>query len=251
MALILLADEDLTTILDKLAWYALLVRDAYDNAASDVLTDEVLGLAGFILILGDIAEVADLLPPARKLLETPPALEDRALMPLFAAMFAGLNEHYRLFGLTSLDAYLTSINTPTPTLRAHGAIRQYMGVLAAANSFIPADLTLATLTATGATTGTFTAGATIDTTKYAGAKLVVKNVTALNSDMGVTVTGKKRDGTSASLTATLTTHTQDQETDLDNTDMVFTQVTAIAITNGTSDDVISILAKTDRDVTGA
>jgi hypothetical protein len=114
-----------------------------------------------------------------------------------------LDTHYKRFGYKGLDDRLTAINASTPTLRAHGFFRRYLGKITAPNSFIPSDLALAQIIPTAATTGTFTHLAKIDKAQYAGAKLVAKNVGAVNSTTGVTVTGVKLDNTTATLTASV------------------------------------------------
>jgi hypothetical protein len=257
-----IGNSDLQTILDKLARFVTeSVGDpefADDfNAGMEFAAGNVLSGAGaldtFILALDDVDQVADLLPAARDLDETHPTPPDGFVLsiPGINAMIAGLNAHFRRYGYTGLDNKLTTLNASTPTLRAHGNFRKYLKTIAAKNSFIPNDLVLATFTMTGATTGTYAHVASIDTTKYAGAKLVVKNQGALATSAVVTVTGKKLDGTTASLTATLTTHTDNAETDLSVTTKLFVDVTAISITTGTNANVIEIVAKTDRSIAAA
>jgi len=99
----------------------------------------------------------------------------------------------------------------TPTLRVHGHFKKYLKTVSKQNAFIPSDLILATFAETGAAAGTYAHVAAIDKTVYAGAKLVIKNVTALTSSPVVSVNVKKFDGTTATLTATLSTHTINAE----------------------------------------
>ena len=140
----------------------------------------------------------------------------------------------------------------TPTLRAHGHFKKYLKTLKAVNAFIPTDIVLATFSETGAAAGTYAHLAAIDKTVYAGAKLVLKNVTALTSSPVVTVTGKKIDGTTSSLTATISTHTINAETDLSDTTKVFVDVTNISIASGgTNAEEFEVVAKADRSVTSA
>ncbi len=84
-----------------------------------------------------------------------------------------------------------------------------------------------------------------------GAKLVVHNVTALTSAAMVSVTAKKLDGTTAILTATLSTHTINAATNLSDTTQLCTDVTVFSITAGTSGDQFKIVAKTDRSIASA
>ena len=259
----LISDGDLTAILDKLARYAAsCVGDpeldpsftaGFEAAAAASLTGAD-GLAQFILELNDLDQVADLLPPAQVLNETHPTAPGTIVSGAagVAAMLTALDTHYqRTSEYSTVNAYLTDVNTPTPALRAHGLFRRYLGRIGAANSFIPADLQLATFAETGATTGTLVIVGPIDTTQYAGAKLVVKNVGALTTSAVLSVTARKLDGTTAVLTATLSTHDDDHETDLSDATMKFIAVTAIAITTGTNGDAFEIIAKTDRDISAA
>jgi hypothetical protein len=258
----ILNNTQLQTILDKLARYATEgVGDPEFNAgfsaglakaAADVLSG-TNSIATYVLGLNDEDIEADLLPAARDLDENNPTLGDGYLLTLTGinALITALNTHYKRNGYKGVDDYLTAQNAATPTLRAHGHFKKYLKTISAKNSFIPNDLDIATFTETGATTGTFGHLASIDTTQYAGAKLVVKNVTALTSSAVVSVTAKKLDGTTAVLTATLSTHTINNETNLSDTSKLYVDVTAISITTGTSGDQFKIVAKTDRDISAA
>lgn len=255
----LIGNSDLQTILDKLARFASeAVGDpefqagltaGFDTASTDVWA----ALATAIQGLSDIDQVADLLPAARDLTEVHPTPPTGFLLNVKSinAMLTALDTHCKRFGFKGLDDHLTNLNSSTPTLRAHGLFRRYLGKITAGNSFIPNDVALAQIVATGAAAGTFTHLATIDKTQYAGAKLVAKNVGALGSDTTVSVTGVKLDGTTATLTATITTHTDAHETDLSVTTKLFTDVTAIGISGATSTNQINIVAKTDRSIASA
>jgi hypothetical protein len=258
----MLNNTQLQVILDKLArWAVESVGDPEFNAGftagmAKANADVISGsnsVATYILGLDDEDIEADLLPAARNLDENNPSPSDGFLLtiPEMSSMITALNTHFKAHGYKGVDDYLTAQNTATPTLRAHGMFRTYLKTLSAKNSFIPNDLVLATFTETGATAGTFASLATIDKTNYAGAKLVVKNVTALTSSAVVTVTATKLDGTSATLTATLSTHTIGTETNLSDTTQLYVGVTAIAITTGTAADQFEIVAKTDRSIAAA
>lgn len=258
----MLSNPQLQTILDKLARFATeSVGDPEFNAGftagMETASGHVLsgsgGIATYLLSLNDEDIEADLLPSARDLDEQHPTLADGVLLTItgVSALITALNNHYKRNGYKGLDDYLTIINTASPTLRAHGHFKKYLKTISAKNSFIPNDLDIATFTETSATAGTFGHLNTIDTTKYAGAKLVVKNVTALTTSAVVSVTAKKLDGTSAVLTATLSTHTINAETNLSDTTQLYTDVTAIAITTGTAADQFKIVAKTDRSIAAA
>lgn len=255
----MLGNSDLQTILDKLARFASeAVGDPEFNAGfnagfSLANTDVWSAMATFILALNDIDQVSDLLPPARDLSEVPPSPPTSFLLtvPSINKMIAALDTHYKNFGYTGVNARLTAVNASTPTLRAHGFFKRYFGKITAPNSFIPADLVLATFAITGATTGTFAHSTAIDKTLYAGAKLVIKNNGALSGTTGVTVTATKLDGTSAALTASVSVTTDGHETNLSDTAMLYTDVTNVAVTGGTNADAIKIVAKTDRDISAA
>jgi hypothetical protein len=226
------------------------------EAASNHVFTGAGGIDTFLLTLSDVDVEADLLPAARDLDETHPALSDGSLLASsgVAAMLSALSIHVKRYGpggITGLDSYLTYLNTPTPTLRAHGNFRKYLKQLSASNSFIQNDLEIATFACTGSSTGTYAHVAAIDTSNYAGAKLVVKNSGAVSTGATLTVTGKKTDGTTASLTATISTGTDATETDLSNTSKIFVDVTNITITGGTSTNNYKVMAKTDRDCTSA
>lgn len=253
---------NLQSILDKLARFASeAVGDpgfsasfnaGFAQASTDVLSG-TNSIATLVLGLADEDQVADLLPAARDLDQTHPTPPQGFLIAVkeISSMLNALDTHAKRYGYKSIDDALTALNASTPTLRAHGFFRQYFGKITAPNSFIPSDIALAQIVATGATTGTFTHLATIDKSQYGGAKLVAKNVGALTSDTTVTVTGKKLDGTTQSLTATITIHTDAHETDLSVTTKLFVDVTAITISGATSGNHINIVAKTDRDISAA
>jgi len=257
---------NLTTILDKLARFA--SESVGDpefsgafNAGMTTASGHVLsgagGIATFLLTLNEEDVEADLLPAARDLDEQHPVPPDGFLIavPGIAAMLKALDTHFKRYGFKGLDDYLTSLNGATgmtPTLRAHGHFKKYLKTLKAVNAFIPTDIVLATFSETGAAAGTYAHLAAIDKTVYAGAKLVLKNVTALTSSPVVTVTGKKIDGTTSSLTATISTHTINAETDLSDTTKVFVDVTNISIASGgTNAEEFEVVAKADRSVTSA
>jgi hypothetical protein len=261
-----ISQGNLQTILDKLARFASeSVGDPEFNssfnagmalAASNVLSGAG-GIATFLLSLNDEDVEADLLPAARILDEQHPTPPDGFLLtvPSIKAQLTAIDTHLKGYGFAGLDAYLTSLNGATgmtPTLRAHGHFKKYLKTLSARNAFVPVDTDLATFAETGAATGTYAHVAAIDKTVYAGAKLVIKNVTALTSSPVVTVAVKKFDGTTASLTATLSTHTINAETDLSDTTKVFVDVTNITIASGgTNAESFKVVAKSDRSVASA
>ena len=258
-----ISNGDLQAILDKLARYATegVGDPEFDNAFNAGLelaaTDVLSGAGGidtYILGINDVDVVADLLPAARDLDEDHPVAPDGFLLgiPKITAMITALSTHLKRYGsATGLDNYLTNLNATTPTLRAHGHFKKYLKTLTARNVFVPNDLDVAQITVTGATAGTFAALDLISITAYGGAKLVAKNVGALNSTTGISVTAKKFDGTTQVLTASIATLTDAHETDLSVTTKIFYDVTAISVSGATAADVIKIVAKTDRDITAA
>ena len=190
---------------------------------------------------------------ARDLDESNPVPPARFMIGIagVAAFMTAINNHLRRYSdYTTLDAYLTYLNTSSPTLRVHQALHDHVKAFSRKNVFIGADTVLATFAATGAAAGTFTSVTTIGTS-YAGAKLVVKNQGAVTTGATLTVTGKKIDGTTSSLTATIATGTDNHETDLSITTKLFVEVTAVSITSGTNGNVYEIVAKTDRDISAA
>lgn len=259
----IIGNSDLTIVLDKLARFA--GESASDpelsgsfvggmSYASDNVFSGAGALCQFILDIGEVDVAADLLSAARDLDESHPTPSSGFISNIASiqAMIAALNTHIvRYSDQTSIDTYLTFLNTGTPVLRAHGHFRRYLGNVSARNSFIPNDLVLATFTCTGAATGTFASVATINKSSYGGAKLVVKNQSAVTTGATLSVTGKKWDASSSVITAAVGTGTDDFETDLSDTDKLFTEVTNVTISGGTGGNVYEIVAKTDRDISAA
>ena len=197
---------------------------------------------------------ADMLNAARNLDESNPVPPARFMIAIsgVAAFFSAINAHITCYNpaTTTLDAYLSSLNASTPTLRVHQSLHDHLKAFSRKNVFIGADTVLATFACTGATTGTFTSVATIGSS-YAGAKIMVKNQGAVTTGATLSVTGKKLDNTTQVLTATIGTGTDNTETALSSVLKLFTEVTAISITSGTNANVYEIVAKTDRDISAA
>ncbi len=258
----IMTNTNLQNILDKTARFATeSVGDpefsAGFNAGMETASNDVLSgsnsIAQYVMTTADEDVMADLLPAARDLDETHPVPPDSFLINIKGvnALLTALDTHFKRYGFKGVDDYLTSINASATTLRAHGHFKKYLGKLSAKNSFIPTDLDIASFAVTGATAGTYAHANTIDTSKYGGAKLVVRNVGALNSTTTVTITAKKLNGTSVTLTATVNTLTDTHETNLSDTAKDYIDVTAISISGGTSGDHFKIVAKTDRDISAA
>jgi hypothetical protein len=258
----MLSTANTQSIIDKLARFASeAVGDpefvagfnaGFGTASANVLSGSN-GIATLVMTLADEDQMADLLPAARDLDEVHPVPPTGFLLNVkeLSAMMNALDTHFKRYGYAGLDSRLTALNASVPTLRAHGFFKRYFGKITAANSFIPSDIAIASLLATGATAGTYTHLAAIDKTQYAGAKLVVKNVGALTGTTGVTVTAKTISGTTTTLTASVTVLTDGAEANLSDTSKLYTDVTAIAVTGATSGNQINIVAKTDRSVTSA
>lgn len=259
----LITNTELQVLMDKLArWASEAIGDTEFNnaftAGMQMANSHVMSggssIAAYLIANGDEDVLADLLPPARDLDEANPVPPDGFLLaiPGINALIRALNTHIKRYnGAASLDAYLTTLNAATPTLRAHGFFARYLKTLSRGNVFVPNDTDLATFTETGASTGTYVHTAALDTS-YAGAKLVVKNVGAIASSAVVSVTAKKLDGTSAVLTATLSVHTDAHETDLSDTTKLYVDVTNITMASGgTASDVFKVVAKTDRSIASA
>lgn len=249
-----ISNGDLQTVLDKLARFG---GESVDMAAAAANVFSGAGaMDTFILATADVDVVADLLPASRDLDEDPPTVADGfvANIASIKAMIDALNAHLVRYGPTGtkgLDDYLSTLNLSTPTLRVHADFRKYLATVSAKNTFIATDTVLATFTASGAAAGVYAHVATIDKTKYAGAQLVVKNQGAVTTGATLTVTGKKLDLTTQSLTATIATGTDNFETNLSVVLKNFIDVTNITITGATSTNVYEIVAKTDRSVAAA
>jgi hypothetical protein len=256
-------NTDLQGLLDKLArWAAEAVGDEdFDDsftAGIALANSNVMSGAGslqtYLFGLADPDPAADMLDAARDLDESNPVAPTRFLIQIagISAFFSALNAHIVRYNpsTSTIDAYLTSLNASTPTLRVHQALHDHLKVFSRKNVFIGNDTVLATFSCTGATTGTYASVTTIGTS-YAGAKLVVKNQGAVTTGATLTVTGKKIDGTTQALTATISTGTDNTEQNLSSVLQLFTEVTNITITGGTNANVYEIVAKTDRSVAAA
>jgi hypothetical protein len=264
----LVSNTDLQNGLDKFCrWLSMSVGDAnFQNdfnagmdAADLACFSGVDSLYNLIIATANESWIGDLANAAKNVDENPPTPPSRFLfsVPGAAAIITAINNHIKTYGggPTTLDAYLTSLNGPlsaqTPTLRVHQTYYDHFATLSRQNVFIGVDTLLAHVVATGPTAATFTADAALPTF-VAGAKVVAKNNGALTSDTTVSITGKKIDGTTATLTATITTHTDGHETDLSSVLKLFVAVTALnSISGATSGNRIDFVAKTDRDITNA
>ena len=255
----LISNSDLQTVVDKMArWAAMSVGDEnFDDAfnagmaaANAAIMSGSNSLFTFLFETvtdGDVA--ADLLPAARDLDESNPVPPARFMIGIagISAFMTAINNHLRRYSAyTTLDSYLSYLNTSTPTLRVHQALHDHIKAFSRKNVFVGQDTVLATFSATGATTGTFASVTTL--ASYAGAQLKVKNQGAVTTGATLTVTGKKLDGTTQSLTATISTGTDNTETALSVTTKLFVEVTNVTITGGTNGNVYEIVAKTDRDI---
>lgn len=261
----LISNAALQVVLDKLARFsAMSVGDTtFDasfsagmQAASAAVISGSGSLAAYIMSTNDEDVEADLLGAARDLDEANPTPPARFIIgiPGIAALITDINRHIKRFagGPTSLDQYLSSLNASVPTLRAHQAFSDHLVKLSPKNVFIGADLDIARLDVTGATAGTFTHLAAINHALYGGAKLVAKNVGALTATTAISLTARKFDLTTATLTATISTLTSGAETNLSSVVREFIDVTAITVVSGgTAGNVIKIVAKTDRDISAA
>lgn len=258
-----ISNTDLQAIGDKLARFAAMsVGDTEFNGAftagMQAANAAVMSGSGSLFNYlfetvtdGDVA--ADLLSAARDLDEDNPSPPARFVFSIagVAAFLSSLNRHLaRYTEYTTLDAYLTSLNTSTPTLRFHQAFHDHLKALSRKNVFIANDTVLATFSCTGAATGSFASVATIGTA-YAGTQLKIKNQGAVTIGATLTVTGKKIDGTTVSLTGTIATGTDNTETNLSVTTKLFVEVTNITISGGTNANVYEIVAKSDRDISAA
>jgi hypothetical protein len=260
----IIANSDLQSLLDKLArWAEMSVGnsgfDVAFNAGMDAANAEIMtGSNSIFQQLADLAATnadpaADMLEAARNLDETNPEPPSRFLFGIsgISALLAALDKHLKRYNpsTTTLDAYLTSLNASSPTLRAHQGFHNHIKALSRKNVFVGVDTVLATFSCTGATTGTFASVTTL--ASYAGAKIVVKNQGAVTTGATLTVTGKKLDATTQAITATIVTGTDNTETDLSSVLKLFVEVTNITITGGTNANVYEIVAKTDRDISAA
>jgi hypothetical protein len=258
----IMSNAALQAIGDKLALFAAMsVGDTeFDDAftagmaaANAAVMTGPNSIAEYIMDTDDMDLTADLLPAARDLDEAPPTPPERFIIGIagVSAFLTALNRHIaRYSSVSTLDAYLTLLNTTTPTLRFHQAFHDHLRALNRKNVFIAHDMVLAQFTASGAAAGTFINIAQIPSA-YAGAQLVVKNQGAVTTGATLSVTGKKVDGTTQVITATIATGADNTETPLSVVTQLFVEVTAITISGATASNVYEIVAKTDRDITNA
>lgn len=261
----IISNTDLQAVVDKLSrWAAESVGDASFsnsfNAGMELANSDVMsGSNSLFQYLADLAATdadpaADMLSAARDLDEDNPVPPTRFLfsIPGISAFLTAINNHIKRYNpaTTTLDAYLSSLNVSTPTLRVHEALHNHIKSFTRANVFVASDTVLATFTASGATTGTYTHVAALPS-YVAGAKLVIKNQGAVTTGATLSVTGKKLDATTQVITGTVSTGTDNTETNLSVTTKLFYDVTNVTISGGTSGNVYEIVAKTDRDISAA
>jgi hypothetical protein len=259
----IISNSDLILVMDKWArWAGLAVGDSeLDDALTagfEVANAACMSGAGsfaeLLFGLADSDPAADMLDAARDLDEENPTPPTRFMIQSapVAAFFTALNRHIVRYSpsTATIDAYLTSLNASTPTLRVHQLVHDHLKAFSRKNVFIANDLVLATFSCTGATTGTFASVTTIGSS-YAGAKLVVKNQGAVTTGATLTVTGKKIDASTQALTGTVVTGTDNTELNLSSVLQLFTEVTNVTITGGTNANVYEIVAKTDRDISAS
>ncbi|MGH3430875.1 MAG: hypothetical protein ACRDQZ_25455 [Mycobacteriales bacterium] len=153
--------------------------------------------------------------------------------------------------LGDLNAYLIANDS-----RIHANFNTILNAGIAARSIFPpvysGGTKLGDFVAIDATTGTFTAGVNVDTTKYGKAWLTLHMTHDITDALMVTVTGKKLDGTSHSvgpidLTGKMNADQANVGTlglDADH----FVQVTAIVITGGTAADAFDIETRLERTI---
>jgi len=129
--------------------------------------------------------------------------------------------------------------------------RSILKTVSKQNAFIPSDLILATFRERAAA-GTYAHVAAIDKTGLCRCETRHQNVTALTSSPVVSVNVKKFDGTTATLTATLSTHTINARRFCPTSRRHSSDVTGISIASGgTNAESFEVVAKADRDVSAA
>src|SRR5688572_32684134 len=163
----LIANSDLQAIGDKLArWAAMCVGDDdFDESFSAgfaAANAEIMSGSGSLFqYLADLAATdadpaADMLAAARNLDESNPTPPTRFLIGIsgVAAFLTALDAHIKRYNpdTSTLDAYLTSLNVSTPTLRFHQAFYSHIKTLSRKNVFVGVDTVLATFACTGAAT---------------------------------------------------------------------------------------------------
>lgn len=254
----------LQTVADKLARFAgTVVGDPVLNGAftagfatgSAAVLSGANSIATYLITTADEGSLADMLPAARDLDEVNPVPPTRFLFGVasISAQVKTLDTYCKHYGgAASFNAYMTALNVSGPVLRVHQMFADHLQSMSPQNVFIGADTDIARVNVTGAAAGTYTHIALIDKTKYSGAKLVAKNVGALTATTALSITGKKFDGTLATLTVSIATLTDAAETNLSDVTKVFVDVTAISvISGGTAGNIIKIVAKTDRSIAAA
>jgi hypothetical protein len=211
-----ISTSNLQTIADNIAKSLVDIEAAYISGVTSTVTAVTNGasaasnsLAAHVAALADLAEEKALVLTASQA-----AANVSGQFPLTANQFYDL---YRTF-LFSLDQHTGGLNTylTTNSVQVHpefaAAFNRMAGlavstgltgtaptVIAPANIFTPTEVSLATISVTGSAAGTFAAGSTLDTTKYGGSQIYVKNTggsgsTGTATSFTVTYT-KASDGT--------------------------------------------------------
>jgi hypothetical protein len=254
----IIGTNNLQTILDKAArWAGETQGDTSVVAAANAgllvaNTDVLAALQTAVMGLTDVEQVADLLPSIRDLNDGAPVLHSWA-GSVWAAVMRALDTHSQRYGYASLDAYLTYLNSVSPTLRVHGAI-SLLRAFSPGNVFTSANCVLATAAVTGASTATFTHVAALDTTRYAPGQIKVLNTKGegLTSTV-LTFPGAIKNGVATSINATVTVTTNATLTVFSDANLAFTDcpIAGATISGGNAGDTFSIVIVPDRSVSAA
>jgi hypothetical protein len=167
------------------------------------------------------------------------------LTAMYAARLAALKAN-----LGDLSAYLLANDS-----RVHRNINTLLSAGIKPTGIWPAPMTgankLGNYAATGATTGTFTDGAAVDTTKYGKAWLQLHVTHAIGASLVATIIGTKLDGSAQSVPVTLTGHIIGDLVavgTLGSSADHFKDVTNVTITGGTALDAFEIESVEERTI---
>lgn len=261
---------NLTTILDKIGRHGALkdgLTLAHAVATGGVYSETVYtggllvansaiisALRTTILGLNDGPAEALLLPAIEKLYDTPP----NSVFPEWATSvenldaYGLLNNPFASGDRSGLDAMLRVLNTATPTLRVHEAFAKYLGCVSPNNVFTGLAYQLATLTITGATSGTFAltgknSDGLLDTLRFAPGKVAIRNTKTEGLTSTVITVTCIKNGVATSVVFTVSVTTNAYLTAGDDTTLTMSGCTAlVSISGGFTGDTFDFVILPDR-----
>lgn len=227
-----ISSANLLPILDSLglAYNELTANIKTSTPATNIQTSATNNI-NRVLALTDIQQAAELAPGVQAY-QAAAADPSAAVASIFSTIINGIQKH-----TGGLNAFLAA-NSARVTLSFANLFRAIMGsgALTPANVFQDTVVELADFTVTGATTGTFTAQSSLDTTKVGGSQCEVEITTDIGAGaLTATLTMVKADGTTENQVVNITSGaTATTKFDVGTAANIYTDCSAVAITGGTS-----------------